>query len=161
MCARDERGSISVLVVIWLPLILVCAALVTDLGRAIVARGRIQAASDFAALAAVQNVDLDRLYEGVPVLLEDRAIDDAVNWAQQNLYASLPRINANDRVLVEPSVYNGSHTSPLVNRRTGRVINDPTVSVCVEVPWSTKGSWLPIRCLLRAIGDASVMRISS
>lgn len=161
MNVMNTRGSISVLMVITLPVLLICAALVTDLGRMIVACGRIQAAADFGALAAVQNIDLERLYEGIPVITEDEAVRDAIVWTKYNLKGAVPGIDLDRDIVIEAQVYNASNTAPLINGRTGRILTDPTVSVYIETPWNTRGTWCPVGTILRSLGDASVKRASS
>src|SRR3954463_13953133 len=48
---RDDRGAVTLLVVLIAPVLILCGTFVFDGGRGIVARGQVQGAADAAALA--------------------------------------------------------------------------------------------------------------
>ena len=152
-----EAGAAAVALVVWLPVFVGVMALTLSAGHLFVARLRVQTAVDMAALAAVQDVDLERLARGERHIREDQARADAVRWLVENLEAAFPG-NPASPARIEVDVYNPSPTRPAVHRRSGRVIRDPTVSVYVEYPARVPS--LPAvggRVLLKAWGDASVI----
>lgn len=76
--ARDERGSISMFVVIFTISVLLLAGLVYDGGLAIAARQRAADVAEEAARAGANAVDTDALRAGEPLRLdENQACDNA------------------------------------------------------------------------------------
>jgi len=77
---RDERGSVSLLVVIMVPALLAAAGLVLDGGRQLQARREAQSAAQAAARAAVQPSDAELLTGALD-------LDAAIGRAQGMLVA--------------------------------------------------------------------------
>jgi Flp pilus assembly protein TadG len=76
------------MLVLFLPVLLTCLYATCGLGALLLARARAQTAADLAALAAAQDVDLERLQEGERRLRPEDAARDAVAWARANLDAA-------------------------------------------------------------------------
>ncbi|MCL4368043.1 MAG: pilus assembly protein TadG-related protein [Actinobacteria bacterium] len=159
-CAEGtERGAVAALVAIFLPVLVLAAGLVMDLGAVFVTRHVAYAAADLAALAAVQDVDLDRLAEGELCIVEGEARRDATRYALENLRASLRRVDIDGRARIEVEVYNPEPGHPLRHRETGRLLRTPTVSVRISVPMRTYFVTFLVREVRVAVrADASVVR---
>ena len=70
---RAESGSILVMFTLFLPVLILCVGLVTDLGLIFLARNIAYHAADLGALAGAQDLDLTRLSRGEVHLDEMRA----------------------------------------------------------------------------------------
>ncbi|HAI20574.1 MAG TPA: hypothetical protein DCM14_01520 [Clostridiales bacterium UBA8153] len=128
-----RRGAVAALVILFLPGLIGVLALVVDLGLLLHARTALQASADLAALAGVQELDLEALAQGTPRLLTEPARAAAESYAAINVLHQLGgEARAVLRMTVE--VYNASPTEPLVHLRTGRVLEVPTVSVQLQLP---------------------------
>lgn len=126
---RDERGGVLALVALFLPVAIITAGMVADLGMMFVARKVVQSACDLGALAGVIELDWDRLAEGEVCLREEDAEDMAEIVVRQNLDSAL--------CLVE--------VRSLVSRvRNPPEVRDPVVQVEVQytVPVHYLG-WIP------------------
>lgn len=130
----EEQGAVLVLVVLLLPLLVLAAGLVADLGMLFYARHLAYAAADLGALAGVQDVDLDRLAGGERWIKEGPARRDAEEWTRKNLEANFPGKGAGRRAMVKVEVYNPAPGRHSRDGFTGRMIGDPTVCVVVHLP---------------------------
>lgn len=164
---RDRRpsgqeGASLVAVVIFLPVLLLVAGLVTDVGLLFVSRHLAYHAAELGALAGAQDVDLDQLAVGKVVLVEATARADAADFARRNLAASFPRLDLARSLRVEATVYNASSLVPVRHRLTGRILTDPTVSVDItlNVPLYFLVS-LRREAAVHVLADASVRTKSS
>lgn len=156
---RSARGSASVWFVLVLPVALLALGLVLDVGRLVVVRAHAQAAADFAGLAAVQELDLDRLGRGERWLRAGDAERVARAWVVDNLRHGLGEevaLASETRI----AVINAGEEAPRRHPWTGRTLRDPTVAVETAVPVRLR--FVPgrpqVRVTVRA--DASVVRAS-
>ena len=127
-------------VVLWLPILLLVAALVVDVGALWVARVQGQAAVDLAVLAAVQSVDWDALEEGEIRLLEEEAEEAARSYLQENATAQ----GTEGPGEVQVWVINARPDAPEIHPLTGEILEYPVVSLrCLwPGPESFFGSWV-------------------
>ena len=156
---RAESGSILVMFTLFLPVLILCVGLVTDLGLIFLARNIAYHAADLGALAGAQDLDLSRLSRGEVHLDEMRAARDAKSWTLNNLRTNFSALDVDSRAGVSVDIYNASAGNPLIHRRSGRILNDPTVSVSVTVPVKMhflSTLWSEISVSARA--DASVIK---
>ncbi len=149
----DRRGAALLLVVLWLPVLLVGAALVLDGGQLFLARYRLQAAVDLAALAAVQSLDWDRLADGEVVII----VDEAEEVAQQYLSDNLAALTGRGFEEFQVWVINASPETPGVHPVTAEEVLHPTVVLrCrLQGPHSWFGAWRDAPAL-QAEADASL-----
>ncbi len=80
-----EKGGAMVLVILFLPMALLSIGLVADLGVLFTVKRTVQAACDFGALAACQELDWDLLAEGQIVIDEFQGKAKAIHYTRQNL----------------------------------------------------------------------------
>ncbi len=160
-CGRGtaEGGGVAALVALFLPVMVLAAGFVLDLGLVFAVRQMAYGAADLAALAAVQDLDLDRLALGELFLVAEAARRDARAYALNNLRSNLPGTDVDATAQVAVEVYNPEPGHPLRHRVTGRRLATPTVSVAISLPVHTYflaplAREIPIR--VRA--DASVVR---
>lgn len=141
------------LILLWLPVLMAAMALATDGGQLFLARFRLQAAVDLAALAAVQSLDWDRLAEGEVLLLEEESEAAVHEYLAENLSSFMDEAP----VGVWVWVVNASPGDPGVHPITGEEMLYPTVVVRCQVraPRSWFHSW-DQRPILRAEADASI-----
>jgi len=118
-----------VAVVVALPVWVLMLGTMADVGLLFLVRTRLQAAVDMAALAAVQDVDLDRLASGERYIRPDAAARDGRRWARMNVDVGLQGIVEQDSFEVDVQVLNASPEEPLAHPVTRRVLVDPTVIV--------------------------------
>lgn len=150
---RRSRGQAAVLLLWLLPLGALLVGAVGDVGLALWEREQLRQACDLAALAAAQDVDLERLARAERWIVPEDAERDARRYVALNLAgARLPAYSVEVRVL------NASASHPLSHPWTGRRLVDPTVAVRVEGDMPT----VFLRSLrpaihLRATADASVL----
>ncbi|MEW6523099.1 MAG: pilus assembly protein TadG-related protein [Bacillota bacterium] len=131
--SSHRRGAVAAMVILLLPAFTALLALVADLGLVLHARAALRASADLAALAGVQELDLEALAQGEPRLLPDVAMTVANTYARANISKQLG--NAAGQVLqVKVDVYNASAREPLVHDRTGRLLEAPTVCVRLTLP---------------------------
>lgn len=128
--AAGEKGAVVAWVALSLPLLIICLSLVVDVGRWFVRKSAAVAIADMAALAGVQELDLERLAGGERYLLVDqarsRAIETAVvNLERNSLAGSIKGLRA--------EVLNASENRPLRHPVSGRVVVDPTVFVEIRL----------------------------
>lgn len=147
-----ERGAVAALVALALPVLILSAGLVIDVAYVFWMRTVLQAAADFAALAAAQNIDLEALARGDRRLLADQAAADARHWARLNLAAHPATARYRDAAEVEVVVTNARPGEPARQRWTGRRLTDPTVSVRI----SLRVEPFLVRSLLPAIEVAAL-----
>ena len=83
----ETRGGVLALVALFLPIAVLCAGMVVDLGTVFFVRKAVQAACDLGALAGVQELDWDLLALGTVALREGEAEAIAVEIADRNLEA--------------------------------------------------------------------------
>lgn len=161
---RDESGSVGPLVVLMLPVLVLVMSLVVDVGLLFVCKNLSATAVDMAALAAAQEVDLDRLARGERYINPQAAENTARTWIKDNLDAALIGLAgspSDGEVYVDVTVYNASKNAPLMHeplaseRRSspvlvlrgneadgrnqtasgnGRMLTDPTVCVTMSLP---------------------------
>ena len=89
----DEGGGVLALVALFLPIAILCAGMVEDLGAVFVARKAVQAACDLGSLAGVLELDWDRLAEGEVRLREQDGEGVATEVASDNLDSLTNLIN--------------------------------------------------------------------
>lgn len=128
------RGSVAALFALVLPVLLLSASLAVDAGWLFVARQRLVASADLAALAACQELDLNLLAGGWVHLDPDRAGSVARQYAGHNLTAAFGGRVDPSRAEIEVEVYNLDPGSPVRHRLTGRLLSDPTVAVQIVLP---------------------------
>lgn len=127
----SQRGSVSVITVLAVPAMILAAGLAVDAGVVIWARTVAQSAADLAALAAVQEIDLDRLASGERWLVAHLAIDRAEDVARDNLARGGESLGAQGAV-VRVRVFNVREGETERHPGDGRLLRDPTVCVTVE-----------------------------
>ncbi len=150
---RERRGAALLVVLLWLPILLAGAALILDGGQLLLARHRLQASVDLAALAAVQSLDWDRLAEGEVTIIEDEAEEMARQYLSDNLVAMTGRGFEEFRVWV----INANPEDPKVHPVTGEGVYHPTVVLRCQLrgPSSWFGAWKEAP-VLEAEADASL-----
>jgi uncharacterized membrane protein len=153
---RGERGATSVMVVLFLPVLLLCLYATCGVGATLLGRARAQAAADLAALAAAQNVDLERLAQGERRLDPESAMRDAAAWARANLDAARRLFAAGVAPVITVDVYNPLPGEPMRHRRSGRELTDPTVAVTVRLRAAPAAGPLTAHDI-EATADASVL----
>ncbi len=146
--AGSETGAALTLVVLFLPCLLVAAALVLDAGALLIARAEMRVAADMGALAGIQDLDYDLLADGVVVIDPGQAAADAEAWVRDNLTG---RAFVDDlTVSVDVTVCNTSLEPGVVCPVTGRALREPTL--CVLVGANARLPFLP-----RPLGPVRVM----
>lgn len=149
---RGEGGQAAAMLVLMLPAMMLVLGGVADVGLALWERQELRQACDLAALAAAQDIDLDRLARGERFILPAEARADALAYVRLNL-ARLPP----DSYAVSVAVLNPG-AQPLREPWTGRWVRDPTVAVHVEADMpSVFLSALHPTFHVAATADASVL----
>jgi len=157
VCA-DQRGAALPLTLLSLPLLILLLALAADAGALFAARGLAHASADLAALAGVQELDLERLAAGERFIMPGAAAAWARQVALANLEGNIPRLpGAGAAPRVEVLVVNASPASPRQHPWTGRPLYDPTVAVRVAVPVPLAFSGPGRSLWVTARADASVL----
>jgi hypothetical protein len=111
-----------------------------------------------AALAAVQNLDLERLANGTRYILPDAAGADARSWLAANVTANWRGVRPED-VSAAIMVYNPTGNQHLRHAGNDRSLGDPTVCVTVSFPVRLRFiSILLPETAATAHADASVVR---
>lgn len=153
----EQRGAAAVGFILLLPLLLLAMALAVDVARLVVVRAQVQSAADLGSLAAVQELDLDRLREGQPWLRVEDAEQVARQWVTANLQYTLPE--ATSQTEIDVLAINAIETAPRRHPWTGRWLRDPTVAVRIVVP--VRMMWIPGRPTVhvRVQADASVVAL--
>lgn len=155
---RAECGSIAVFLVLSLPLLIILAGLVIDIGTLFCANSLAYAAADMAALAAVQDLDLQLLAEGKRQIMPDAATRDAQAFLATNILKNWPGLAPED-IEAAVAVYNVEGGGEERHAINGRHLNDPTVCVRVAFPVKLRFiSSLTGNVVARAHADASVVR---
>ncbi len=153
-----QNGSVLVMSVLFLPVLVAALGMVADLGVLLVARRAAYAAADMAALAAVQEVDLESLGQGTIVLNTQPAEAAAEEWVRSNLAAAFTVWPAGFQPAIKVRVYNASPSDPAFHSGTAKVLDYPTVCVTLQVPVSLPfhlgRTWV---VMLPAHADASVV----
>ncbi len=126
----NENGAAGILVVVMLPVLVLAFAFVADGGGVLLRRSLAFAVADVAALAGVQELDLERLIQGDRWIIPDAATTRATEVAEAALWEN--GIGSSDRV-VRVRVINASQVAPRKHPVTGRTLRDPTVSVEVKL----------------------------
>jgi len=155
---RAECGSIAVFLVITMPLLIILAGLVIDIGTLFCANSLAYAAADMAALAAVQDLDLQMLAEGKRQIMPDAATRDAEAFLAANILKNWPGLAPED-IAVAVTVYNVESGGADRHAFNGRHLSDPTV--CVRVTFPVKLRFISAfsgTVSARAHADASVVR---
>lgn len=155
---RAERGSIAVFLVVTLPLLIMLAGSVIDIGMLFCANSLAYAAADMAALAAVQDLDLQMLAEGKRQIMPDAARRDAEAFLATNILKNWPGLAPED-IAVAVTVYNVEGGGDDRHAFNGRHLSDPTV--CVRVSFPVKLRFISAfagTVSARAHADASVVR---
>jgi len=129
---RAQGGAAATLVVLFLPCLLACAALVLDLGSLLVVRAQLRVAADMGALAGVQDLDFELLGQGRIVIRAEDARSDAVSWVRANLSGrSFIDMDGTEVVVTVLNTDGGrAATCPV----TGRALTHPTVCVYIRAP---------------------------
>lgn len=140
---------------LFLPITLLLLGLAVDAGALLAARGTAHAIADVAALAGVQELDLERLARGERYIMPGPAVLQARTFTLRNL-AENGLLTGNVRV--EAEVINASARAPRTHPWTGRLVSDPTLAVAIRLdvplhfPLSARG-----RAHVVARADASVL----
>ncbi len=130
----NQEGSAAIMVVLLLPVMIMIMGLVVDLGILVMYRGIAQSAADLGALAAAQNLNVERLEAGVIEINVKEAKADAIRWVEHNMHLNMPHLRTDSALDIFVEVYNVSSERPTYHRFTGRLIDDPTVCVLVKFP---------------------------
>jgi len=117
-----------------LPVWLALATIVIDVAYIMWVHAGMRAAADLGALAAAQNLDLEKLAEGDPEIIPHEADKDARQWIKDNLQQQRATAPFAERADIRVWVLNGKPDAPLQHPLTGRTITDPTVAVEVSLP---------------------------
>jgi len=80
-----ERGAVTALVVLFLPVALLCVGMVADLGLIFAARKCAQAACDLGALAGIQELDWEQLAQGLVFIDVEEGEKQALAVAWANM----------------------------------------------------------------------------
>ncbi len=152
-----EKGAVAAITVLALPVMILAAGLVIDAANVVWARAAAQSAADLAALAAVQELDLDRLARGERWLTEHLAVARAREVAVDNLSRAGEALGAGNAG-IRVRVYNVRQGETVVHQDDGRPLGDPTVCVTLELrarlPFLSAVN-APV--VIRAHADASVV----
>jgi Flp pilus assembly protein TadG len=148
---------VAAAVALALPAMLVAAGLAVDVGMTVWARAVAQSAADLAALAGVQELDLDLLARGERRLMTGPAVARARDVALRNVIAAGGALGPSSAG-VDVRVFNVPVGEVFPHPGDGRPMRDPTV--CVTVTLRPR---LPVLALFRgpdtvtAHADASVL----
>jgi len=82
---RNKEGAVILLVALFLPVVVLCVGMVTDIALVLTVRKCVQNACDLGTLAGCQELDWELLSEGIVALRENQAKTTAVEIAQANL----------------------------------------------------------------------------
>ncbi|HEY3316593.1 MAG TPA: pilus assembly protein TadG-related protein [Bacillota bacterium] len=126
------RGSVVVMIVLFLPIFLLLLGLVIDIGVLFVQRQGAYSAADMAVLAGAREIDLDRLARGERYLNPAEAESATRTYFASNLAASLGSEASEATATVR--VFNPPPGSPARDPVTGRLLADPTVCLSAVVP---------------------------
>lgn len=153
--ASDQRGGVLAFFALTLPIYIIALGLVADAGYLFTIRSLVSAIADAAALAGVQELDLERLAAGERYIRPTEARLASFTVAMENLHRAFPASADPGHVRIE--VMNASRAQPVRHPVTGRLLGDPTVFVEVEVLVPLRFTPLgpPVRVTGRA--DASVL----
>lgn len=118
----DETGSVGPLVILLLPVLIFVISLVIDVGLLFVCKNLGATAVDMAALAAAQEIDLDRLAIGERYIKPQAAERAAQTWISDNLtaLARLAGCSSPGDVSTNVVVYNASRNAPLTHEPVKR-----------------------------------------
>ena len=130
---KDERGAAAALVICMLPLLIVVMALVIDVGVLVWYRFALINTADLAALAGVQELDLNALAQGEPRLIPEAARATVIDYARCNLQAKLGN-QALQELEIQVDIYNGSPTDPVIHAGCGRQLIHPTICLRISMP---------------------------
>ncbi|HHY39472.1 MAG TPA: hypothetical protein GX507_11210 [Clostridia bacterium] len=113
----DESGSVGPLVILLLPALVFVISLVVDVGLLFVCKNLGATAVDIAALAAAQEIDLDRLAVGERYIKPQEAETTARTWIGDNLttLVRLAGCSFPGDVAVSVVVYNATRDAPLTH----------------------------------------------
>ncbi|MCL6449676.1 MAG: hypothetical protein K6T75_00050 [Acetobacteraceae bacterium] len=154
-----QAGAAALLLVVALPVLAAALGLVADGGVMLLCRLRAQGAADLAALAAAQDVDLERLARGERFIVEEQARRDARDWALGNLEPLAELMGGPPQQLaeIEVEVINPPPGGSVRHPRTGRLVSDPTVWVAVSFPVRLPLGLAALQGRAWAQADASVV----
>lgn len=148
------------LVILAMPALVLSAGFVLDYGLLFLIRQELQAVADMAALAGVQEVDLEALSRGERRFLPAAPRARAAECARLNLAAlDRPWLVA-ERTEVETTVYEPEPEDPLFHHGDRRLLTDPTL--CVVIRARVKPPFLSIwhrELEIEVHADASVLPI--
>lgn len=149
---RSQRGAVAVCLVLFMPVMVLLASLVLDLGNMLFVKQALSCAADMAALAGAQEVDLEKLWAGRRVLREGDAEARAGEAARLNVLWNLSRLPGVSELQVVSRAMNGSDQLAIGDEF------DPTVCVELRLPVGLRffrsGSG---KITLRAHAHASVL----
>lgn len=140
-----------------LPVLLLLAGFVIDIGMLFCANSLAYSAADMASLAAVQDLDLEQLADGTRYIIPDQARADAEAFLAENILSNWSGLRPTD-ITAAISVYNPSGSATQHHAANGRHIHDPTV--CVQVSFPVKLRFISSlfgQVRARAHADASVV----
>jgi len=152
--ASDDRlqsGTAAVLVALFLPVLMGCFLLLTELGWQLVVHGNLRAAADLAALAAAQCVALEDLAAGQIRLIPEAVHAEAVRFLHENARCNPFLADDWSQYRIRVSVLNASVASPERDPWTGETVDAPTVCLFVShrVHSPTRlfpGRWIHVHC---------------
>jgi Flp pilus assembly protein TadG len=151
-----EGGGAALLTVLAMPALLLAFGLIVDASQFIWARGAVQAAADLAALAAIQEIDLEALAAGERRIVVEQATDRGREVALDNMSRAGSMLDV-ENATIEVVVYNTPDGASLVHVRDGRQLRDPTVCVSITVRPRLALLGRMEQAAVRAHADASVM----
>lgn len=129
-----EKGSITVMVALFLPVAMLLLSLLILEGEIFLVKAKLQNTADMAALAAVQELDMDKLIDG-EIVIREEAMDIANIYGEMNIVAAFSKETASQARIVT-WVLNGSDTEPVKHPLTGENVQEARVLVEVSLPWS-------------------------
>jgi len=154
-----EGGAALVLTMLMLPVLLLLLSGLIAIAQLFTVRAHLHAVADMAALAAVQELDLERLADGEVILDEAAARARALEAVQSNV---VPGGGAVLISSIEVSVYNPTGRKRPVDKISGEKLRWPTVCVSIEaaarVSWLLAVPGLPKTVTIRVHTDAAVVR---
>lgn len=152
---RGQGGGVLAFFTLVMPLYVIALGLVADAGYLFAARTLASAIADAAALAGVQELDLDRLVRGERYIMPAAAEAAAYAVATANLEEGFPLADRPYRIRV--AVINAAPDSPVRHPVTGRMLRDPTVFVEVRVKIPLRFTPTGARVEVAGRADASVL----
>jgi len=156
---KGEGGAALVLTLLMLPVLLLLLSGLIAIAQLFTVRAHLHAVADLAALAAVQELDLERLAEGEVFLDEAAARARALEAVRNNVEPGGGSVLLSS---IEVAIYNPTGIKRPVDKVSGEKLRWPTVCVRIEastrIPWLLAVPGLPRAVTLRVHTDAAVVR---